>query len=194
MTAEEIEALSEGGQVPSPKKVLQIALEKVKQGSASGIDEWKEKLFKLQAEKDGITEKFTSEIEQLKGSFDRERKSAAINDRFNKIVAQMELIIPSEAAAKILAAELQSKYQFDLSETGLEAKNMDGTRAANGKDFLTAADLIRMKAEEYKLLKLSNGGGNPPPTNGNQPPPTNGKPVELSERAKAMMERANKLS
>ena len=118
-----------------------------------------------------------------------------VKHKFSKIVAGLDLVLPTDAADKLLQVDLLGKYNFDVDGDNLIATNQDGTKAADGKNFLTAQQLITKAADEYKILKRSNGddGAPTPPNKPNTSVSVpSGKLSENAARLKREIEEAEK--
>lgn len=197
LTADEITGLIDDGEkYPDTKKLITAGINKMKASGASSVDEVQAKLNNLQKQYDEAINSHKTQIDDLKTGFQRERKQEKVKSAFNKIVTGLDLIMPNDGANTLLSAALLDKYNFDVDDNGLNVTNKDGTKVSRNNDFVTAEQLIKMQAEEYQIIKKSNGGGTG--TNGIDSNPAmnnNGKMSEkvnkgeLSPAAKAMQDR-----
>jgi hypothetical protein len=159
LTTEEMDGLKEeGDQYANPKKVLEFAIDKLKKSGANSADEIKEQMFALRKEYDEAKENHTKAITDLKNGFEAERTREKVSKRFSGIVSGQEYVVDKDVAHEIIFNRLNSRYDFVITDNGLQPMTKDGNKAADEKGFLTAAELVKREAEAIKILKKSNGG------------------------------------
>lgn len=159
LSVEDMAALTKEGQsLPDVKALLDMAQERYKTQSAGTADEIKSQLHDLQNAFNASKEAHQNELTTLQTDYANKIKMGKVKRHFAKVVASLDLIVPAEAAETLLQTSLLSAYNFDVDDKGLSVLNQDGTKASDGKNFLSAADIIKHKADEFQILKKSNGG------------------------------------
>jgi len=196
LSDDEIKELAgEGKSIPELKAVFDLAETSYQKKMASTADDVKSQLFSIQNEYNEYKASQEKQLQTIHEQYAQERKMEKVKHKFSKIVAGLDLVLPTDAADKLLQVDLLGKYNFDVDGENLIATNPDGTKAADGKNFLTAQQLITKAADEYKILKRSNGddGAPTPPNKPNTSVSVpSGKLSENAARLKREIEEAEK--
>ena len=177
------ELAGDGKSIPDIKAVFDLAESSYQKKMASTADEVKTQLFGIQNEYNEYKTEQAKQLQAIHEEYAKKHKMEKVKHHFSKIVSAMDLILPQDAADKLLQVDLFSRYNFDIDGESLIATNPDGTKAADGKNFLSAEQIITKAADDYKILKRSNGAegaGTPPHT----PTPAHNIPAgKLSDNA-----------
>lgn len=195
LTDEQLKSITpEGQNLPDMKRAIGLGIETYSKTASSGVDEVKRELFEWKSKYENASTAWNEEKQNLITGFEKQRKQEKVQRHFERAVNKMELILPKEAANTMLSADLMNRYNFDVNDTGeLQVFTKDGNKVDDGNNFLSAEDVIKRRASEFKILKVSNGGDG-----GNAGGDGNKKPIPLERADKSqlspavlrMMERA----
>lgn len=170
---EQIKSITDDGKsLPDMKKLFALGVGNLKKTTSSTVDEVRQEVFEWKNKFETAKANHEQAISEIKNGFESKIKQSKISRGFSDKLQSRQFTFPLKTVNELLFNNISTHFDFTLNEDGEPGiLNKDGTRPTDGKNFLTLDDIIDRTAEEYNIVKKSNGGsGNTPPAGGGKTP------------------------